>query len=231
MGALNVPRAEIDALKAVDTGLLHKLIEQCLYEERLSPVQGLRLERCGLYVATRLQEFERALANHGKAKAAKKRAETESRVRRAGGDLEHAVQQMKERVAREEQESQLFYIDDQISPPYGFSERLTVRVDYRWREALEGEWKHGSITFSHDAEPRSHYRAPTPARKPSAAQQERERQDELYRRWEHLMSLALHSVREHFRRVGSGTAIPQNFQAKTDAFTGDLNNFSAQFWQ
>lgn len=62
-------------LGAVDTEELDKLIEQCLHEERPHALLTLQLDSCGMYVASRLRNYERALAEHGKAKAAKKRAD------------------------------------------------------------------------------------------------------------------------------------------------------------
>jgi hypothetical protein len=230
MGEINIPRDERNALKAVDTNVLDKLIEQCLREGRLDALQILRLESCGAYAASKLREYENALAEHSKAKAAKKRVETEHRVLRAGSDLAHAIRQMKHRLETEETEGQFFYVDDQIMPPYRCSERVTVRVSYRWRRVPEDEWVHGSILFSHDVNSRPDYAVPLPKRKPSAAKQERDRQDKLYREWEHLMRLGLHSVREYFRCGGNGASIPQTFQARTDPYTRGLNNYSAEFW-
>lgn len=230
MGEINIPRAEQEALRAVDTEALDKLIEQCLREEKPYGLRGLRLENCGLYVSSRLREYETALAEHCKAKAAKKRAETEYRARRAGDDLAHAVQQMKDRVETEEKEGQLFYVDDLIMPPSHFSERITVRVSYNWRRAIEDKWVYGSITFVHDVDSRPDYTMPQPKRKPSVAQQERDRQERLYDEWNHLMKSGLHSVREYFRGGGDGEAIPQTFQARADSYTRGLNNFSAKFW-
>lgn len=230
MGEINIPGDEQDALKAIDTNVLDKLIEQCLYEERPDALRILRLESCGPYVASRFREYEKALAEYGKAKAAKKRAETEYRVRRSGGDLAHAVQQMKHQVETEEKEGLLFYVDDQIMPPYRFSERVTVRVSYRWRRTTEDEWVYGSVTFSHDVDSRPDYTMPLLKRKLSAAKRVQERQGKLYRDWEHLMKLGLHSVRDYFRGGGNGAEIPQSFQAKTDPYTRGLNNYSVQFW-
>lgn len=229
MGEINISRGEQDALRAIDTDVLDRLIEQCLSEERPYALRVLRLEGCGLYVASRLREYEKALEEHCKAKSPKKRAETEYRVRRSGSDLVHAVQQMKHRVETEEKEGQLFYVEDQIMQPYRLSERITVRVSYRWRRAIEEEWVYGSITFSHDVDSRPDYTMPPPKRKPSAVKQEQDRQDRLYREWEHLTRLGLHSVREYFRGGGNGAAIPQTFQAKIDPYSRGLNNFSAQF--
>lgn len=230
VGEINIPREERDALKAIDTDVLNTLIEQSLEERHPSALRALRLESCGLYAASQFRAFEKALATYGAAKAAKKLAETEFRARRAGSDLAHAVQQMKRRVEEEERESQLFYIDDLIMPPHRFSEHLTVRVDYRWRPMIEDKWQYGNITFTHDVDLRPDYTMPLPKRKPGAIKQERERQEKLYREWEHLRQLGVYSVREFFREGGNAAAIPETFQAKADSYTRGLNNFSARFW-
>lgn len=230
MGELNMPRDEQDAVRAVNTDVLDKLIDRCVYEERPGALHPLRLASCGPYVASRLRAFEQALAEYGKAKVAKKLAETKDCVLRAGSDLAHAVQQMKERVEAEEKEGLLFHVDDQIISPYRFSEKLTVRVSYRWRQAIEDDWTYGSITFSYDSASRPDSALPPPKRKPSATKLDQERQEKLYRVWEHLKSLALYSVREYFRNGGDGKTIPPTFQAKTDPYSLGLNNYSAQFW-
>lgn len=229
MGDLNVPRAEAEALKALDTDVLSDLIDQCIRDERPSAIRALRLDGCGPFVASRLRAFEGALAAHQKAKSVKKRAETEYDLRSAGSDLTHAVHQMKQRVATEEQESQLFYVDDHVMAPSRFSEQLTMRISYRWRASVADPWVYGSIAFSHTVVARPVYMLSTPARKPSVAKMERDRQDHLYGQWEYLKGLSLQSVRDHFRRGGSGAAIPQTVQAKVDPHTQGLNNFSAQF--
>lgn len=230
MGEINISRGEQYALRAVDTHMLGKLIEQCLQDEHSHALRTLRLESCGPYVASRLQHYEKALAEYGKAKAAKKRDEAKHDVRRAGSDLAYAVQQMKNRVEAEEKEGLLLYIDDLIVPPSYFSERVTVLVSYRWRRAIEDEWVYGSITFSHDVDVRTDYTMPMAKRRPSAAKQEQERQEKLYREWEHLMRLGLYSIRDYFREGGNGAAIPQTFHAKADPYTRGLNNFSTKFW-
>lgn len=227
MGRINIPRSERDALKAVDADILEQLIEQCVLEECPSGLQRLHLESCGQYVASELRTFKRALTEHGNAKSAKKREETDYSVRSAGDDLAHAVWQMKHRLETEETEAQLFLVDDQIIQPVHFSERLTVRVDYRWRRAIDDEWIYDSITFSHTAEIRPDYAIPPTKRKASAANREQERQRKLSAQWQHLMSLGLQAVRDYFREGRDGVAIPATFQAKADR---ELNNFSAQFW-
>lgn len=230
MGEINISGEVQDALNAIDTEVLDKLIEQCLHEERPDVLRILRLESCGAYVAAQFREYVRTLAEYGNAKAAKKRTETKFRVRHVGRNLAHAVQEMKHRVKTEEEEGCLFYVDDQIMPPCRFSERVTVRVSYRWRRTIEDELAGGSITFLHDVDLRPDHTMSLPKRKLSATKQEQERQSKLYHEWKHLMELGLCSVRDYFREGGNGTTIPQSFQAKTDSYTRGLNNYSARFW-
>lgn len=228
VGEINIPREERDALRSIDADVLGKRIRQCLDEKRLSSLRGLGLESCGLYVASSLREYEGALAKYGA--AAKKLAEMETWARRAGDDLARAVQKMKCRAEKEEAEDQLFHVEDCITPPYRSSEHLTVCVSYRWRPTVEDEWILGSITFTHDVDLRPDYTVPAPKRKPSVAQQAQDRRDAQYREWEHLMRLALYSVKEYFQEGGNAAAIPTTFQAKADAYSRRLNNFSARFW-
>lgn len=230
MGEINLPRYERDALKTIDTFVLDKLVEQCFSEERADALRSLRLEDCGTYVISELRGFEKALIEHRQAKAAKKRAETAHYARRAGSNLVFAVQQMKHRAETEEKEDFLFYVDDRIIQPYGCSNPVTVQVSYRWRTAIEDQWVYGSITFSHHVDLRPDYTIPLPSRKPSAAKQEQERKDKLYREWEHLKRLGLHSVKEYFKTGHDGAKIPKTFQAIIDPYSRGLNNHSAQFW-
>lgn len=231
MGEINMPRDEQDAVRAVDIDMLDKLIDQCVYEERPGAMHRLGLASCGLFVAQKLRAFERALTEYGKAKAAKKRAETRESVLRAGSDLAHAVQQMKDRAETEQKEGQVFCVDDQIVSPYSFSEKLTVCVSYRWRQSTEGDWASGRITFSHDFDSRPDYTQPLSKRKPSATKVEEDRQNKLRREWERLRNLALCSVRDFLKNGGNGNAIPQTFSAKTDPYSRGLNNYSADFWR
>ena len=231
MGEINISREEQEVLKAIDTDALDEAIGQCLEAKRLDRLRILRLASCGPYVASKFQSFENALVEYSLAKAAKKYAETESRARRAGDDLAHAVGRMKDRLEKEQKEGQLFYIEDQITPPHRLGEHLTVRVNYRWRPSIEDQWIFDSITFSHDVDSRPDYSLPQPKRRPSARKQEQDRQEALYRTWDHLMRQALLSMRDYFREGGNGAQIPQTFQVKTDPQTRALNNFSAQFWR
>ena len=230
MGEINIPRAEQEALRAVECDVLNQLVDQCLREERPSVLRPLRLESCGPYVASKLRAFEKEMDAYGKAKAERKRAETRYDCLSAGRDLVHAVLLMKQRMATEEEEGQRFHIDDLILPPHRFGERMSVRVSYRWRPSAADPWAYGDITIFHDVDMRPDYTLPPPKRKPSAVRQAQQRQETLYREWEHLNSLALHSVRDYFRNGGNGAEIPKVFQAKPDAYTRGLNNFSAKFW-
>lgn len=223
-------RQERDALKAIDTDVLDKLIEQSIDEKCPSSLRILRLESCGPYAASQFRAFGKALVEYGSAKAAKKLAETESRALRAGSDLAYAIRQMKGRVETEEREEQFFYVDDLIMTPNDLSEQLTVRVTYRWRSTIENKWQYGSIVFTHDVDLRPHYTISPPKRKPSARKLKEDRQEELYRKWECLMRLGLYSVREFFREGGDAAVIPKTFQAKVDSHTRELNNFSCRFW-
>ncbi|MPV64304.1 hypothetical protein [Burkholderia sp. BE17] len=230
MGEINIPRADQEALRAVERDVLNELIDQCLQEERLSALRPLRLDNCGPYIASKVRELEKALDTYSKAKAEKKRAETRYDALSAGRDLLHAVLLMKQRMATEEEEGQRFHVDDLIMPPHRFGERISVRVNYRWRPSAADPWAYGDITIFHDVDIRPDFTLAPPKRKPSAARQAQERQETLYREWEHLKSLALHSVRDFFRDGGDGGEIPKVFQVKLDAHTRRLNNFSAKFW-
>ncbi|TYL85942.1 hypothetical protein [Bradyrhizobium cytisi] len=231
MGEINIPRDHQNALAVIDTNELNRLIENAIREERSGDLHRLPLASCGPYVARQLHHFEQALTKHCQAKAPRKCAETENTLRRAGSDLSFAVEAMKRRMETEQKEGQLFYVDDQIVPPYHFDSRLSVRVSYRWRRAVDDEWTSGSITFVHEVDLRPDYTMPVPKRKPSAAKQEQDRQTKLYETWQHLMRGALYSVRDYFREGGDGDKIPQTFQATVDSHTRGLNNYSTRFWR
>lgn len=231
MGQINIPRDQQNALEAIDTNELDGLVDQAIREERLGNLHRLPLTSCGFYISTKLHHFEQALAKHREAKAPRKRAETGHTLQRAGSDLSCAVEAMKRRMEEEQKEGQLFYIDDQIVPPYSFDKRLTVRVSYRWRRTVDDDWTSGSITYVHDVDLRPNYTVPAPKRKPSAAKQEQDRQNELSQTWQHLMKGALFSVRDYFREGGDGENIPETFQATVDSHTRGLNNYSTRFWR
>jgi hypothetical protein len=216
MGEINIPRDQQIALAAMDVTEVDRLIEQAIREERSGDLHRLPLGNCGSYIATQLHYFEQALAKHRQAKAPRKRAETEGALRRAAHVLSFAVGAMKRRMEAEQKEWQLFFVDDEITPPYRFSKHLSVRVSYQWRRTIDDEWAFGSITFAHDVDVRPDYMTPAPKRKPSAAKQEQDLQNRLYQTWEHFMRGALYSVRDYFREGGDGDKIRDTFQATVD---------------
>lgn len=60
---------------------------------------------------------------------------------------------------------------------------------------------------------------------------EQERQDKLYRHWEHFRMLAINAVREFLQKGGDAATIPERFVARTSGRDRHLNNFSCDFWQ
>ncbi|MFS8147628.1 hypothetical protein [Rhizobium sp. BR 249] len=229
MLAINLDPSEKMALKSIDPRELRTLIDQAIAVERTGALYGLPLSSCGPYVSSKYRSFQQAVHDYSVAKSAKKRGETHDRAVRAGYDLTHAIHQMQDRMDTEEREGELFYVDDNLHWPTHFSRHLRVSISYRWRQSVDDNWSHGRITFAHEYAPRLNLAEPRPKRKPSAAKQARELEDQLAREWEHLAGLALYSVREFFREGGDGGKIPEDFTAKTDT-RGGLNNFSARFW-
>lgn len=230
MGEINLTDSEKRALKAIDECKLDELIDQALQEEHSGALHRLPLSSCGPYVATKLHYFGESLREYRESRSARKREDKHSHARRAGSDLSFAVGSMKRRMETEEQDGQLFQIDDRIPWPYRFSKKLQVTVSYRWRGTIEDEWTYGSTTFRHEVRPQPVYALSRPKRKSSAAKQAQDLHDELSRTWEHLKRLALYSVRDYFRDGGDGSKIPESFQAIADPHTQGLNNFSAKFW-
>lgn len=230
MSVINIPSDERDALKAIDVGALKARIEQCLRERRPTALLGLGLDRCGPYVSSRFRQYQLSLTDYAKAKALKKTQETQRRACRAGDDLRYAMEQMIERVAREEMQEKAFRVNDHIIPPYRLDEQLSVCVNYEWRSDIEDKWLHGKITFLHLVIPRLDYSAFEPQRKPSTAKQMRDRQGSLYTTWEHLMRLAMYSIQQYFLEGRDPSLIPDTFRVKVDDYDRYLNNFSTRFW-
>lgn len=231
MVQINMTRDEKEAVNEIDRSQLQKLIAQCIYEERTGGIHGIGLSRCGEYVAATLRDFERALGDYCKAKSSQKREETRTTVLRAGSNLVHAVQTMKDRAATEQQDGQFYYVEDQIPSPISLHEQLTVRINYKWRRSVEDNWTRSSIIFSHTVVSRPDYSQPAPMRKPSAEKVRQEREARLYREWEHLRDLALCSVRDFFKGGGDGDSIPAAYSAQPDTYSGGLNNYSTDFWR
>lgn len=222
---------ERSALASIDGDALHKLIDEAVWSGRSSALHVLRLASCGAHVAGRLRRFERDLDSYAKAKSAQKRNDTRERANDAGADLVRAVREMQARMVEEEKELERFRIDDLITPPSLLRERIEVRVSFQWRDTAADGWRSSSITFSQKVDLSPDYTRPQPKRKPSAREQAEARQDELYRHWEHLRMLAIHSVREYLKKGGDGTAIPRLFEARAGAHSRYLNNFGCDFWR
>ncbi|MEH0196277.1 hypothetical protein V7S57_12225 [Caulobacter sp. CCNWLY153] len=188
------------------------------------------LWNCGPYILQNLHAFERALDRDRQAKSGRKREETQYDLYRAASDVTYAVDAMKRRIEEELRDRELFTIDDLIWSPLRLSQTLSVRVSYSWRSTIDDQWKHGSITFTHEVDLRPGYSSPAPKRKPTKAQQDRELQTHLRHTWEHLKSGALYAVREFFKDGRSGADIPKTFTARTDTYSRGLNNHSTKFW-
>ncbi|MDI3248538.1 MULTISPECIES: hypothetical protein [unclassified Pseudomonas] len=231
MTYINLPQDQQRAISAVDMRALDSAIDRCVMEERISPLYEFGLRECGEHVGSELEAFERAMAAHNKAKAFAKREQTKADLLHAGRDLAHAVAAMKDRVETEQEEGQLFRIDDQMRSPFHLSNRLTVSIDYSWRSSPASDWARGQITFIYAYSPLPDYSQPLSKRKPSKAKAARDHQDELYRQWEYLKGQALCAVRDFFRQGGTGHDIPEALDAKPDPYSGTLNNFSCRFWQ
>lgn len=136
---------------------------------------------------------------------------------------------MKNRIEIEEKQGATFFVDEYVRPPVLISNRIQVRISYRWRLRVEDDWTYGHVTFVHEAEFRPDYTSPQPKREPSATQQLRLRNDRLFEEWEQLKTLGLQAVRDHFCSGSSGSLIPNEVRAKADPHTGKLNNHSAKF--
>ncbi|MBN2971017.1 hypothetical protein JW805_03170 [Roseomonas aeriglobus] len=228
--SLYLSEHERSALASINSNTLRELVDEAVWTTRSSALRELRLASCGVYVAERLRRFERDLDSYAKAKSAQKRSDTRARASSAGSELVRALREMQDRMATEDKELERFRIDDLIPPPHRLRERIEVRVGFQWRDTASDSWRFGSITFAHDVQLRPDYEKPVPKRKPSAAKQDEERQDELYRRWEDLRSRALGAVREFFQKGGDGAAIPERFEAQPGMRSRFLDNFSCDFW-
>lgn len=230
MSSLYLSQREMTAIKAIDTCEVERRVSQALDEGRPTALCGLHLSSAGLHIATHLHRYEQDLASYSKAKAASKRSQTRSRAWSSGHDLVYAVRDMKRQVEEQEKEVQLFQINDQITPPFRFSDRVEVQVGYKWRATADTAWTFGAITFFQNVDMRPDYTRSQPPRKLSAAKLEEQRQKTLFGHWDHLRMLALHSVHEFFKAGGDGSTIPEKFEVKPGGTDRHLNNFSCDFW-
>lgn len=230
MSQIYIPQAERDTIKSIDPVELRSRIDLCLQEAQFSVLRSLDLDYCGQYISSQVRNFEQDLKNYCMAKTDKKRTDLRTDALRSGMRLIQAVEQMQTRIAEEEKEEQLFYVDEHIHPPYQFNENLSVRVNFRWRSSSEESWNIGEINIIYKIDTKLNLNPHFPKRKLSTNQIQRHRQDELYKDWEHLKSLALYSVKEFFQNGGDGFDIPKTYHVKTDPYSRGLNNFSANFW-
>ncbi|ROZ74938.1 hypothetical protein EEB15_16275 [Ramlibacter sp. WS9] len=231
MSEINILPSEQAALWAIDSPTFSRHIDQCVGDGHASALAPYRLHSCGLYFGSNLRRFERALLDYRQSKSARKLETTRTDALRAGSDLLFAVEEMKTRVEIEAKQAERFYIEDHIRPPFKCTDQLSVAVHYRWRPDAESEWVYASIEFLHRFDPHFNLLHIQPARKRSASQQARDRQDRLDAEWEQLKRHALWSVRDYLQDGGDGALIPKTFRVKADTHTGGLNNFSAKFWQ
>ncbi|ANF25491.1 MAG: hypothetical protein KKD27_15050 [Gammaproteobacteria bacterium] len=230
MSYINLPLDQQREIAAIDVRALEAAVGRCERDEQIAPIYALGLSGCGEFIASEYRAFERALAAHSKAKAHAKREQTRADVLRAGSNLVHAVEQMQEHVKTEQEQAQLFVVDDQIMVPSRFSSRLTVTVCYRWRPSSDAQWAYGRTVFAHDFTPLPDYTQTLSRRKPSAAKAANDLQEKLYREWEHLKMQALCAVRDFLRGGGDGADIPESFAVRASQYGGGLNNFSCRFW-
>lgn len=231
MVELTIPTEEANAIFSLDSDELRQLINDAIRTESAAGLQRLSLERCGSHIAQKFRGFECAVIAHQRAKAARKREQTERDLRKAAQSLSHAVEAMKRRLEKECEDAEFFYINDLIMPPDHFTENLSVTIQYRWRKTTDDDWSHGRITFTHTVEFPPDHLAPKPKRKPSKAMLERERQNKLSRVWERLMSSALYTLRDYFRDGHDGAEIPVSFEAVVEPHSRSLNNYSTDFWR
>lgn len=224
---INLSTGERDAIEDLDTDALRIAIEEAQDARSMTAVTRLQLYRLGAHVQRAERQFELALANLRKAKAAAKIASTQQAAIRAGWDLASAVNKMKGRARQERRDGGRFYVEDHILEPFTFRPEMTVTVSYRWRATENDDWSYGRITFHHHYDAWAQPRAFADRCKLTARQREKELSKTLQREWYHMRDLALFSVRDFFREGGNGADIPETFEAVTDR--GGLNNFSLKF--
>lgn len=229
MSVINLRETETLAIKSIDEQQLDKQIDLAMREENLDILPREVLLKAGNYIETQLRSFQDALSRYKQAKSAQNRENKFSEVQRYGHRLLFAVRQMKDRVGTEEKQRQLFYIDDNVYPPFRFTNDLTATISYRWRKSIEDEWISGRTTFRHRVVRDHSYVLTKPKRKLSAARQAQLNENELVSTWEGMVSTILCTLRDYFAEGGDGNAIPENFLLKQDR-SGRLNNFSARFW-
>lgn len=231
MHQLYLTDEEKSALRSIDLQRLRDRVDAAISHKSPSGLYDFPFSQCGPYVGQKFRYFQKYLADFAKSKAARKRADTYEQAYAAGSRLVSAVREMQVRAAKEDKECELCRVSFTGIQPRTFSQKISIRIDFQWRNAIEDAWTRGDITFVHNVDMTPDYTLPQPARKPGPTQRERERQDELYRHWEHLHDLALQSVREYLVGGHDPAAIPKTFDAKPSRSDRYLNNFSCDFWR
>lgn len=231
MSDLYLSQGEVTAIKAIDVRNVEERVMAALNQACSTGLNDLNLWNSGSHINAQLRRYERDLADYAKAKAAAKRFETRSRAWSSGNDLIYAIVGMQRRADEQEKETELMRVNDVVLRPYRFSEDIQVRVNYQWRRTVNDSWAFRTIIFLQKVDVRPDYTLPQPKRKLSAAKQEEQRQELLYRHWEQLRRLALDAVREFLKSGGDGMAIPEEFEAKPSGRDRYLNNFSCDFWR
>lgn len=233
MSTLYLTEREKAAARAVDQRRLDELVDEALYSGISLGLYGLHLFECGGSVDHEVRAFERALLDYAKAKAPRKREELRCRAWLAGRQVGAAVRAMIDRADKEDKERALFTVDDLVYSPSRFTEHMEIRINFDWRAESGGSANRRSITFVYDVPERYDYTPmrDRPKRKPSAAKVEAERQDKLYREWEHLRVLAIQAVHEFLQKGGDPSTIPERFAVTLSSRDRYLNNFSCDFWQ
>lgn len=231
MVQINLTRTEREALLAVDASALRKAVDNLVERGAPGTTHRLDLSDCGDYVRHKLHLLELALSNLNTAKSEKKRSDMQYNARRAAGDLIAAVEQMRDRAETEISDGELFQVLEPLGSPGHLTDKLSVIVTYSWRESADGEWKSGSIQFTHLVESRPDFSVNQSTRKLPAWKQAEERQSMLFREWERMTMLALCTVRDYFRAGKDGDAIPKTFEVVPNPQGGGLNNHSCDFWR
>lgn len=232
MGLINLDESEVRAISAIDMDELRTLIDQAIRDEQSLPLSRVPLRACGPYVSAKVSDFSEALGRYRAGNSAAKREDTLYYADKAGRELVFAVSQMKSRLEIEQREGQTFKVFDPLLAYFEPSEKMRVRVDYRWRSDAQSEWTNGSIEFHHEVP--SDFGLPTfgvttPKRKPSRAAVLEARRRRLHEEWEHLLQLGHWAVRDYFRDGKAGGDVPATFRVRL-GHGGRLDNHSATFW-
>lgn len=227
MGDLNTSDHVMKTIRNVDPHALDTALEDCLAHRRCSGLTGFGLANCGEHVASELRSFESAVNALSLAKSARKIDQTGQLARRAASSLSSALRNAQTAIAGEELQRELFYIDDEIRPPFRLDEEMSVFLTFQCRASATDPWDHGHIEFTHQ---RRALKVNAPSARRGAAQR-RLRDDALFREWDHLRKLSLWSLREFFRKGGAARDVPKRFAVRVQGYERSLYNGSEKFWE